>query len=265
MRSITLVFDEESNHLHTDTSDAGSTVDSGVTTLHVDPIDGCVMDLVFGVMLRSEGRLVGYPFSRLDENGDAVLYSDVLSACTGGTLPVSLRMTYPDGSVRSSRQCILTVASIPDPSALTTPSYKDVIMTRNSSYAWESRWTYPEGSIVLYDGILWVASKTSKGEIPGTGDAWINISVGQKPIVTFDVYLPPGSSWTDGRYKVEHVGFRSGQRVVVNWADEDYLDCWIANIRLSEVSDGRGTFDCDSLPERMLTLHIETYETREIT
>lgn len=264
MRSITFVFDEDTNRFYTDTSDAGSTVDSGVTTLHVDPIEGCVMDLVFGVMLRSEGRLQGYPFSRLDEDGNAVLYSDVLTACTGGTLPVSLRLTYPDGSVRSSQQCILTVASIPDPSVLTIPSYKDVIMTRNSSYQWEERWTYPEGAIVLYNGILWVATKTSKGEAPGSGDSWANISVGQKPIETFDVFLPPASAWEDRRYIVEHVGFRAGLRVVVNWADEDYLDCWKSNVKLLEVRDGEGVFGCEDLPEKMLTLHLETYETREL-
>lgn len=267
MRTITLVFDDSTGRLFTDTSDAGSTVDSGVTTLHVEPIKDCVMDLVFGVMLRSDGRLAGYPFSRLDDDGNAVLYSDVLSACTGGTLPVSLRLTYPDGAVRSSGQCILTVTSIPDPSALTTPSYKDVIMTRNSSFAWESRWTYPEGSMVIYDGILWVASKTSKGKIPGTGDAWINISVGQKPIETFDVFLPP-IGWTQGEgeltYNVGHVGFRERSYTVVHWADEDYMPCWISDIQLKTVSDGVGTFRCSEMPSRSVTLHIETYETKEI-
>lgn len=265
MRTITLVFDNSTNRLFTDASDAGSTVDSGVTTLHVEPVENCVMDLVFGVMLRSEGKLLGYPFSRLDQNGDAVLYSDVLSACTGGSLPVSLRLTYPDGTVRSSGQCILSVTAVPDPSAMTTPSYKDVIMTRNSSYEWVDTWKYPGGSIVVYDGVLWVASKESKGEIPGTGSAWSNISVGQKPIETFDVFLPPGSLWSDMRYTVEHVGFRTDQRVVVNWADEDYLNCWVANIRLVSVTNGKGVFACDVLPEKMLTLHIETYSTREIS
>ena len=225
------------------------------------------MDLVFGVMLRSGGRLQGYPFSRLDANGDAVLYSDVLTACTGGTLPVSLRMTFEDGTVKSSKTCILHVSAIPDPSVLTAPAYKDVIMTRNSSYQWEPEWTYPEGAIVIYNGILWVATKTSRGEVPGSGDSWSNISVGQKPIETFDVFLP-SSGWTQGEeeltYDVNHVGFRRRFYTVVHWADEDYMPCWISDIQLKIVSDGIGTFRCSEMPSRSVTLHIETYETKEI-
>ena len=268
MRTVNLVYDAVSNSLTADDTDAGSTVDSGVTALHVDRTDdGCTSDLVFGVMLRSGGRLQGYPFSRLDADGNAVLYSDVLSACTGGTLPVSLRMTYGDGTVKSSKTCILHVTAIPDPSVLTAPAYKDVIMTRNTSWEWAEEWSYEKGALVTYRGVLWIANRPSKGEKPGETDAWQNVSTGQTPIETFDVFLP-SSGWTeesgDLTYNVEHVGFRERFYTVVHWADEDYMPCWISDIQLKTVSDGVGTFRCSEPPSRSVTLHIETYETKEI-
>lgn len=283
MRTLYLTYDRAKRTLSASDDRAGSIVDNGVTTLHVDPIPGCTMDLVFGIVLRNEnGRaLRGYPFSRLDAKGDAVLFSDVLRACTGGALPVALRITYDNNTVESSEPCILKVYYSPDADVSTQVQYSDLAMTRNSSMEWVGAWTYARGAIVTHNGSLWVAKAESIGDEPRTAStAWRVVSVDTEKmsalegirgniqeqldgkngkLTTFSVTIPY-PTWTETEEgwlnTVQHVGLRAGHEVRVSWNRESFLDCWTADVRVQSVSDGEAVVMATSKPVANTVLTI---------
>ena len=287
MRTLYLTYDRAKRTLSASDDRAGSIVDNGVTTLHVDPIPGCTMDLVFGVVLRAEnGRaLRGYPFSRLDSKGDAVLYSDVLRACTGGALPVALRITYDNNTVESSEPCILKVHYSPDADTATQIQYSDLAMTRNSSMEWVGAWTYARGAIVTHKGAMWVAKAESLGDEPRSGStAWKLVSVESEKlealdgirgnvqeqldakngrITTFTITIP-WPTWTEAEEgwtnRVQHVGLRAGHEVRVSWNRESFLDCWTADVRVQDITDGEAVVVATSKPVANTTLTIMEWE-----
>jgi hypothetical protein len=287
MKTVYLTYDRVRRTLSASDDRAGSVVDNGVTTLHVDPIQGCTMDLVFGIVLRTESgkSLKGHPFSRLDAKGDAVLYSDVLRACTGGALPVALRLTYDNGTVESSEPCILKVYYSPDADVSTQVQYSDLAMTRNSSMSWVGAWTYERGAVVTHNGAIWVARAESVGEEPNIAStAWKAISTEpeklsalegirgnvqdqldgkNEKITTFSVTIP-GPSWTETEEgwvnTVQHVGFHEGHEVRVTWTRESYLDCWTADVRVLSVSDGKAVVIATSKPIANTVLTIEEWK-----
>lgn len=287
MRTLYLTYDRAKRTLSASDDRAGSIVDNGVTTLHVDPIPGCTMDLVFGVVLRAEnGRaLRGYPFSRLDSKGDAILYSDVLRACTGGALPVALRITYDNNAVESSEPCILKVHYSPDADTATQVQYSDLAMTRNSSMEWVGAWTYARGAIVTHKGAMWVAKAESLGDEPRSGStAWKLVSVESEKlealdgirgnvqeqldakngkITTFTITIP-WPTWTETEEgwtnRVQHVGLRAGHEVRVSWNRESFLDCWTADVRVQDITDGEAVVVATSKPIANTTLTIMEWE-----
>lgn len=287
MRTLYLTYDRAKRTLSASDDRAGSIVDNGVTTLHVDPIPGCTMDLVFGVVLRAEnGRaLRGYPFSRLDSKGDAVLYSDVLRACTGGALPVALRITYDNNTVESSEPCILKVHYSPDADTSTQVQYSDLAMTRNSSMEWVGAWTYARGAIVTHKGAMWVAKAESLGDEPRSGStAWKLVSVESEKlealdgirrnvqeqldskngkITTFSITIP-WPTWTEAEdgwtNRVQHIGLRAGHEVRVSWNRESFLDCWTADVRVQDITDGEAVVVATSKPVANTTLTIMEWE-----
>ena len=287
MRTLYLTYDRAKRTLSASDDRAGSIVDNGVTTLHVDPIPGCPMDLVFGVVLRAEnGRaLRGYPFSRLDSKGDAILYSDVLRACTGGALPVALRITYDNNTVESSEPCILKVHYSPDADTATQVQYSDLAMTRNSSMEWVGAWTYARGAIVTHKGAMWVAKAESLGDEPRSGStAWKLVSVESEKlealdgirgnvqeqldakngrITTFSITIP-WPTWTEAEEgwtnRVQHIGLRAGHEVRVSWNRESFLDCWTADVRVQDITDGEAVVVATSKPVANTTLTIMEWE-----
>ena len=287
MRTLYLTYDRAKRTLSASDDRAGSIVDNGVTTLHVDPIPGCTMDLVFGVVLRAEnGRaLRGYPFSRLDSKGDAILYSDVLRACTGGALPVALRITYDNNAVESSEPCILKVHYSPDADTSTQIQYSDLAMTRNSSMEWVGAWTYARGAIVTHKGAMWVAKAESLGDEPRSGStAWKLVSVESEKlealdgirgnvqeqldskngrITTFSITIP-WPTWTEAEdgwtNRVQHIGLRAGHEVRVSWNRESFLDCWTADVRVQDITDGEAVVMATSKPIANTTLTIMEWE-----
>ena len=287
MRTLYLTYDRAKRTLSASDDRAGSIVDNGVTTLHVDPIPGCTMDLVFGVVLRAEnGRaLRGYPFSRLDSKGDAILYSDVLRACTGGALPVALRITYDNNAVESSEPCILKVHYSPDADTATQIQYSDLAMTRNSSMEWVGAWTYARGAIVTHKGAMWVAKAESLGDEPRSGStAWKLVSVESEKlealdgirgnvqeqldakngrITTFSITIP-WPTWTETEEgwtnRVQHIGLRAGHEVRVSWNRESFLDCWTADVRVQDITDGEAVVVATSKPIANTTLTIMEWE-----
>lgn len=287
MKTIVLSYDRDTRTLSASDTDAGSVVDNGVTTLHVDRIPGCTMDLVYGLVLRSGTSLVGSPYSRLDDDGDAILYSNVLRACTGGALPVTLRLTYDDNTVEHSKSCILKVRFAPEADIKSTVEYSDLAMTRNSSMSWVDRWRYNKGAVAVHNGALWLALSQTKGEEPKKGsDKWVQVGGTESEdigvlmgirgnvqdqldgknsrIYAFDMMAAAGM-WTrraDGSWAqtIYHVGLHVGHEIRVTWARESYLGCWISNVRIESIEDGSATLVADSKPDENLRITVTGWE-----
>ena len=285
MRIIELAYDRSTRTLRPSDGLAGTTVDRNVTGFHVDRIEGAEMDLVYGVVIRTDRRVRGHPFSRLDADGNAVLNSDVLSACSGGTLPVSLRITYDDGAVESSKELILSVAVVPDPLTESKVATGDLVMTRNSSWEWSPLWTYPKGAVVTHGGSIWVSlSDGNRGEEPADGSqTWSKQSLdpatsgfleGLRGNVQDQLDLKQGRTcsvrvtltpylWNGGRQRVENPAFRSEWTARCSWSADTYLEAWKANVQMEEMGAGYAVFACDSVPSCNIGVDILILETRE--
>lgn len=281
MKTIVLSYDRMTRTLSASGTDAGSVVDNATTTLHIDPIPGATMDLVFGVVIRDGDRLKRYPFSRVDANGDAVLFSDVLSACTGGALPVSLRLTYDNNAVEVSTPIILKVRMAPNADIESQVQYSDLALTRNSSLAWDERWLYSVGSVVTHQGALWLAKTSSVASEPREGSAdWVRVSADtkamtalegvrgnvqqqldakQERIMTIRLAVPFGGwvkteeGWAQTIY---HVGLKGGHEVRVSWERPDYLECWVSDVRIESITDGSAVIVVTDKPQTTLSLVI---------
>lgn len=297
MKFINLRYDRVSRALTTTDTDAGSVVDNATTTLHVDPIDGCVMDLVYGVVMREGTTLKGHPFSRLDSDGDAILYSDVLRACTGGALPVSLRLTWDDNRIEQSRTCILKVRHSPDADIMTEVRYSDLAMTRNSSMLWVPRWRYATGAVVVHNGAMWLALTSSTGSEPMAGsDVWVEVGGTESEDIgvlmgirgnvqeqldalqerieesrdaglrTVQVTVPRGN-WvaTDGGWvqTIQHIGIRADSQTRVTWERDQYLECWKADVYITAVTDGSATVMAATRPATNVTLTLTQWSETE--
>lgn len=285
MKTIVLTFDRATRALSASDSDAGSVVDNGVTQLFIAPIDGCVIDIVFGVVLREGSKaLRGYPFSRVDEQGYAVLYSDVLKACTNGALPISLRLTWDYGGVENSNVIVLKVRYAPDADVRTQVQYSDLAMTRNSSMEWVASWRYPKGSVVTHEGALYICTEDTVGGTPGTSPSWLRASADgeqlamlkgvrenvqdqldrkQERIATFDLTAPFGG-WAqraDGFWAqtVQHIGLHKGHEVRVMWPRDSYLTCWRADLRVESVADGSAVIVTTEKPDENATITLEEW------
>ena len=133
MQTITLSFDRRSRALTADFDGAGTVIDDMAVVFAIAPIEGAVIEMVFGVLIRDGSRRF-HPIGRFSPDGKLTLRNQVLAACTGGTLPISLKITYDDGTVIGSRQLILDVVVVPDASQEVQDTYGDLIMMRSSSW-----------------------------------------------------------------------------------------------------------------------------------
>lgn len=167
MQTISLSFDQRTRQLTADSDGAGTTIDDCAVTFHLNPIEGCVMDLMYGVIIYDGGRRY-HPFGRFNAEGDLVLKHQVLAACTGGQLPIRLRLTFDDRRVVGSSQVFLGVDVAADSFADLAGAYGDIVMQRTDGWVWIDEWTYDMYSMVWWDGKLWLSLKDNNaGHTPG--------------------------------------------------------------------------------------------------
>lgn len=136
----------------------------------------------------------------------------------------------------------------------------------SSSFKWDKNTSYPEGSMTVKDGRLYLALESNKGEEPPS-DKWKLLSAdeSQERITTFSVFLPAGE-WDDDRYTVKHRGFKGSPeyRTEVIWSDRSFDDCIDAGVCLESVEDGRGTFSITKPLINSVELYIDVYKTYEV-
>lgn len=154
MQTISLTYDGSTRSLTASTESAGTVVDNNVK-FEIDPVQGAVMDLVFGVRVIVEGKRT-YPFVRFDASGDASVPNDIL-ARTSGTLPVYLRIAYGDGTVEASQMLNLRVFPLPEGVEEAPQEFSDAIVVRYASWAWNASVPYALGAVVTYNGALYVS------------------------------------------------------------------------------------------------------------
>lgn len=176
MRTITLTYDPRSNGLTADSDGAGTVVDDCATTLKLNPIpslpDGCVLDLVADVVVGNCGRRY-HPPMRLDSDLSVRIHNQVLQACTGGTLPIWLRILMPNRVVVNSSKLILRVTVLPDAFAELAGAYGNQVMLRTDSWDWVPEWSYDETSFVYYQGDLWRSVQADNlGHAPAKDSLW---------------------------------------------------------------------------------------------
>ena len=182
MRYISLIYDGDARTLTVSDPLAGTTADSLSTSFSFDATDyvdaGGVVDIVYGVLLRSSRTSRGYTFSRFAFDEEVGTYtaqipSAVLKACSGSNLPVYLRITNADGSIESSLPLVLRVAEVPDVMDSVKAS-GDIIMTKNGSWDWINTWVYEQGAVVVHNGQFWMSlADGNKGHEPSdTSEEW---------------------------------------------------------------------------------------------
>lgn len=182
MRYISLIYDGDARTLTVSDPLAGTTADSLSTSFSFDATDyvdaGGVVDIVYGVLLRSSRTARGYTFSRFEFDEEvgtftAQIPSAVLKACSGSNLPVYLRITNADGSIESSLPLVLRVAEVPDVMDSVKAS-GDIIMTKNGSWDWIGTWVYEQGAVVVHNGQFWMSlADGNKGHEPSdTSEEW---------------------------------------------------------------------------------------------
>lgn len=217
MQTITLAFDPRRRTLSVEGSDvegAGTVIDDAAVTLHVDPLgdDVLAMDLQFGVVICDGGRRYR-PIGRLNPDGDYRIKRQILQACTGGQLPVSLRVTYRDRRVLGSSQVILPVAVVPDANADLVGAYGDVVMMRTDPWDWVPEWTYMAHSVVWWDDEVWISlADDNTGNPPSRDSEWWQILAEDGEQGPMGPRGPPGpqglpaESTTPGEIVVRYIG-----------------------------------------------------------
>ena len=172
MQTITLTFDPKSRVLTADSDGAGTVIDDSAVTFQIEPIEGATIDLQYGVIV-CDGARRYHPIGRFGPDGTLALRQQVLAWCTGGTLPISLRITYEDGTVVGSRQLILDVATIPDAYTDMGSGYGELLMLRGTSWDWLPDVLYSKDSFAVHDGRIWQSLKDdNRGSEPSVDSAW---------------------------------------------------------------------------------------------
>ena len=188
MQTITLTFDPKSRILTADSDGAGTVIDDSAVTFQIEPIEGATIDLQYGVTV-CDGARRYHPIGRFGPDGTLALRQQVLAWCTGGTLPLSLRITYEDGTVVGSRQLILDVATIPDAYTDMGSGYGELLMLRGTSWDWLPDVLYSKDSFAVHDGRIWQSLKDdNRGSEPSVdSDAWMTVGVdGVSPTAEFE-------------------------------------------------------------------------------
>ena len=187
MREIALYYDIEKRVLFVPTLDAGTTIDNDSTAFTLSPIEGAEsVELIYGVLVEEDGKTF-YPSARFE--GDRItIGNQVLSACTAGVLPITLRILYPDGSVEASNTIRFKVRQVPDSEGSVRQTFGDMVMFRNSPWTWDERILYAEDSYVAYNGRLYRSIRSSRGSEPsGHSEDWEALGMdGMSPTVSWD-------------------------------------------------------------------------------
>ena len=190
MQTITLTFDPKSRVLTADSEGAGTVIDDTAVTFKLNAVkdvpEGSTFELVCGTVLGNAGRRY-HPVLRFSDDLTVGLHHQVLQTCTGGTLPISLRITMPNRVVVGSRQLILGVAVVPDAYKDLAGAYGDVLMMRTDGWDWIEDWTYMKDSVVVHDGRFWISQADDNvGNEPSDDDTtkWLVVGVdGLSPTV----------------------------------------------------------------------------------
>ena len=190
MQTITLTFDPKSRVLSADSEGAGTVIDDTAVVFKLNAVkdvpEGSTYELVCGTVLGNAGRRY-HPVLRFSDDLAVGLHHQVLQTCTGGTLPISLRITTPSRVVIGSRQLILGVAVVPDAYSDLAGAYGDVLMMRTDGWDWMEDWTYMKDSVVVHDGRFWISQVDDNvGNEPSDDDTtkWIVVGVdGLSPTV----------------------------------------------------------------------------------
>lgn len=187
MREIALYYDIEKRVLFVPTLDAGTTIDNDSTAFTLAPIEGAEsVELIYGVLVEEDGKTF-YPSARFE--GDRItIGNQVLSACTAGVLPITLRILYPDGSVEASNTIRFKVRQVPDSEGSVRQTFGDMVMFRNSPWTWDDRILYAEDSYVAYNGRLYRSIRSNRGSEPsGHSEDWEALGMdGMSPTVSWD-------------------------------------------------------------------------------
>lgn len=148
------------------------------------------------------------------------------------------------------------------------PTSPIVIPTKKTttSFTWESNIAYPEGSMVVKDGSLYLAMAGNSGIEPPV-EPWklISADAAQSRIRTFSVFLPAGD-WNGEPYTVNHLGFKGDAeyRTEVIWSDASFDDCIEAGITLTTVEDGKGTFTQTKPLINSVELYLDIYQITKV-
>lgn len=193
MQTITLTFDLKSRVLTADSEGAGTVIDDTAVTFKLNAVkdvpEGSTFELVCGTVLGNAGRRY-HPVLRFSDDLTVGLHHQVLQTCTGGTLPISLRITMPNRVVVGSRQLILGVAVVPDAYKDLAGAYGDVLMMRTDGWDWIEDWTYMKDSVVVHDGRFWISQvDDNTGNEPSDDDTtkWLVVGVdGLSPTVEWE-------------------------------------------------------------------------------
>ena len=159
----------------------GTTADNAVDRIQLSNTPaGATATLVYGISIRSDGRLV-VPEQELGDDESVLVNADVMRACTSGALPVRLRLdwteTGADGNPVTRRvmtePVTLEVRPASPGSDTSRPETLTAAMTRISSWAWVETLTYKAGSIVAHGGRAWTSLQASnRGHEPVLGSEW---------------------------------------------------------------------------------------------
>ena len=160
----------------------GATIDDNSVTISVSGIpydENTTAHLDFAVPMATEDHQVIRPFGPLEydsntEKWNYVVETSILNAARlYKRLPLQLVIFTP-GSVTNSKNTItLVVTRAIDALGTTVEAYQPYVMFRNDTWAWNADIKYKTGSIVSYEGRIYVALQDSLGKYPTNTDYWM--------------------------------------------------------------------------------------------
>lgn len=182
----------------------GSTIDNDSVKIAVDGVPaGYDARLDFAVSVVDSRGVSIRPFLELDANGECVLTSAIMNATSSDKkLPFQLVLWKDDGEVINSRNTIvLTTTRAIDSQGSVEDVYTPFLMYRDTSWDWQSPFTYHKNSIVWHNGYLWrsLADDNTNNEPSNVSTYWALVGT-QGP------QGPPGEKVSAGDMVVRYLG-----------------------------------------------------------
>lgn len=167
MHTIRVVFAPTTRQisLTDDTKYGGATIDSNSVSIVVEGIvpegEDFTARLDFAVPVMTDNHTVYKPFVLLEQDGEdwfAVIPQSILMA-TREThkLPFQLVLRHGDTIINSRNTIVLEVTRAINAANSVAEVYGPYIMYRDDSWGWISDFTYKAGSVVTYDGELYIS------------------------------------------------------------------------------------------------------------